>query len=172
MPDLPETEVVKNLDVILETARQEYKVFIQDRWATQNAKLYTYLWLSVTILTAVISLFNLMWPRVHNIPGLFLLALAGVCSFSSFILAIDAMRGRAMTGRMLPSDYDKIFDLAYTDSALLRKEIISVLVGSVLAAIPERNSIGLRMRVLSRLNTAGAGATCAACILFFSVTSF
>lgn len=167
MPDLPEPEVVKNLDVILETARQEYRLFIQDRWTTQNSKLYTYLWLSVTILTAGASLFSLMWPKAHDAPALILLAVAGACSFAAFLIAVDTLRGRANTGRMLPGDYEKIMDLAYTDSVRLREEIISVLVGSVNVFIPATHFIGLRMRLLSRLNTAGAAATCASCILFF-----
>lgn len=92
------------LQKILSTAQENYKILSIDWRNRQSHLIRTYLWLSVTLMIAQISLFASVWSQAPSsfIPWhitatwyFYVLAFISLAlSWAVFFLGIDAMRGR------------------------------------------------------------------------------
>lgn len=149
----PATE--KNLDLVLESARAEYQGVVYNTWATQSAKLHTYLWLSVAIISAEGALFlNVLQEHTPHTCVLCLGFLAICVAFMSFCLGVDAMRSRIDTMRpVYGDDYSYAIQVAEADGTalLLRKETIEALGNCIKLQISAVDFLGKRMRLLSKM---------------------
>lgn len=145
----------KNLDLVLESARAEYQGIVYNTWATQNAKLHTYLWLSVAIISAQGALFLnvLQEPSPHN-AVLFLAFLAMCVVFAGFCLGVDAMRSRVDAMRpVYGDDYSYAMRVAEDgrNALLLREESIEALGNCIKLQVSAVDFLGKRMRLLSKM---------------------
>ena len=126
--------IEKNLDVVLQTARNEYQQVAFSTWATQNSKLRTYLWLTVAIVSAEAALFLRMFDT-NEMTGwllapLAILGVALVIGFGAFVFGVDCMRSRGDAIRPVRGeDYEYTTRVAETDLSgwKTRKEAITAL---------------------------------------------
>lgn len=154
---IPQQEVLtpaieKNFDIVLDSARAEYQGIVYHTWATQNAKLHTYLWLSVAIISAEGALFLSMLKEFPpNTDILFILFFAMCVAFASFGLGVDSMRSRQNVMRpVYGDDYSYATEIAEGGwDILLRKETIKALGNCIKIQVSEVDFLGKRMRNIS-----------------------
>lgn len=155
LPEQLAPEIEKGFDIVLDSARAEYQGVVYTTWATQNAKIRTFLWLSIVILsTEGVLLWNIINDKSSPDGDiLFILFFAMLLSFASFIFGLDSMRARE--GVMRPvhgEDYSYPFKLADTGYVReLRKAMIEALSNCITKQLREVNFLGKRMGYLPYL---------------------
>lgn len=111
------------LKIILDMAHNEYKIFSLEWRNRQNSILRLYLWLSVTILAAQISISNLIIKNempllafvVPNNSFYFCLIFAILLAFFAFAIGLDTLRGRSVVMNFHISTYTEIMNFAYQE---------------------------------------------------------
>lgn len=169
-----EEHIKKNLDLVLKTAQSEHQNVVYNTWATQNAKLHTYLWLSVAIISAesalILRVVDSNITNDLNIISLILLFISIVIEFISFVFGIDSMRSRDNVSRPIYGDYNYVIGVAKEDfsGVRVREEAITALENSILGQIKGTNFLGKRMRTLAWLNIASASIGALAFIFYIA----
>ena len=169
-----EEHIEKNLDIVLKTAQSEHQNVVYNTWATQNAKLHTYLWLSVAIISAeaalVLRIIDADIIIDLDIISLVLLSIAIVIEFISFVVGIDSMRSRDNVSRPIYGDYNYGISVAKEDFSgiRVREEAITALENSILGQIKGIHFLGKRMRILAWLNIASASIGALAFIFYIA----
>lgn len=155
--------VERNLDLVLAQARAEYHSEVDCTWATQTAKLHTYLWLSVAIVSAECALFLRILDAAPAAPlpfaALGITLAAMLCAFAAFALGVDAMRNRHDHIRPLyGNDYSYAIEIAEFPgcSVRLREETIAALNTCITGQARTTDFLGRRMRRLSVCNLVSA----------------
>lgn len=154
-----------SLDILLKIAQDDYKQVTYDAKSIQVGFMRTYLWLSVAVVTAEVSLL-LRFPEKIALftlcDGLAFtcLAVALVLAFAALLLGIDLMRGREGTRNPIRGSYERNLDYVEMDKAataiMVRKKMICDLADAIAANGKTEHRIGETLRILSRLLTGSA----------------
>lgn len=151
-----------NMDMALQTAQTEYQNMMYTTWTAQNAKLHTYLWLSVAILTAEAAFFIRLFEAGELAPNMgyivqMALLLAIALALISLVYGIDSMRGKGAVARPIFEDYSYVTRRAAEATVPdFQRELIKALENCINGQLQAVESLGFAMRRLSRLNAASA----------------
>lgn len=153
----------KDIDLLIDIARTEYKILMVDDRAFQGNMLKTYLWLSTVLIASFIALAhmlfdkNVAFPFLHQgHPWWAFYSTGGLALFFSFIvfcMGINGLRGRNSKNF---GDFKKLFlDMAAASSAndplAFRTMLLRFLDNTVILQTEETNRTGLRLRKMSYL---------------------
>lgn len=164
----PNERYVKDLETVLDLAKNEFRTESLDVPNHQTGLLKTYLWLSTVLLAGEIGITNTLLEGKTVIPWI----VAGAASpafyvyafiaisfaFAVFCLGIDGLRARVDVPAV--KSFTQLADFADTDGnnkCILQKQLIKFFNQSLTDQIAENNRIGLLLRKMSRLLLASTG---------------
>jgi hypothetical protein len=162
-----------DLDLLLKSAQEQYNYTVYSTKNVQNSGIHNYLWLSSAVLAAEAAiLFRLTFPEssvtAYPAPWYVLVGMGlAICiCFVAFLIAVDALRGRAGTPWIIPSSYDWL--MKYSSGDDLRRRIIVYLDKELEQVSKVSDKRGKCMRLISILILASSfigGVSFAAFIL-------
>lgn len=153
----------KELDLILDFARTEYKILTIDDRAFQCGMMKTYLWLASLFTATFAALGSALLNKSTGFPFLtsgapslifyFLGGISLLCALSVFCLGVEGLRGRIdITG---PGQFKQWGIEAYhapeEEPLAFRKGLVAFLDDAVSAYAAEVSRVGLRLRKMSWL---------------------
>lgn len=153
----------KDIDLLVDIARTEYKILMVDDRSFQGSMLKTYLWLSTVVIASFIAIDHTLYNKDIAFPFLdqghpwwaFYLAecLAILLSFIVFCMGINGLRGRnsKIFGKFKSLFIDMSEASMANDPILFRTKLLKFLDDTVILQTEETNRTGLRLRKMSYL---------------------
>lgn len=168
----------KDLDLLLDVARTEYKICLIDDSTFQANHTKTYLWISTVMLAAFVAIaqsvytygIGIMFFRSQPLvwSGWVFMALGFFSALCVFIIGVDSLRGTGSAGM---KDFKSLFNqmpspLDEEKKILFRLTLLRFFDTAVNRQKEEINRIGLRLRKMSWLLLLSVGCACASALSF------
>ena len=184
MKDKNDERYFKDLELVLKAAQDDYKQVTYDARSYQQTILRNYAWLATVLVGVQVALLSFAKPA--GAISLIFLGISMLLAVISFILSMDAMRGRGLM--IFPYEsttYQQLSDMAWyranniqppycNEKELPTDNLMRVMIECLQNSIDENRKIvhstGLRMRKICKIlvaTTATTSITAVSCMIYF-----